>query len=258
MNCPTCFVTIGAVAAITLAGSIAFAQNSAAPPARPATPPAATPPAGTRPAATPPATTKPAAPTAPAGGHEAMKLPPGMTEADMQACAAAATPGPMHAKLAENVGVWTGKNTMWMTAQAEPMKTDSTCTISPMMDGRFFKCEWAGEMPGGMGPFNGFSIAGFDNVSKKFQSTWIDNCGTGMMTGTGELSSDGKTLTWTYNFTCPMNNKPTTMREVNRITGKDTRTMEMFAIDPKTGKEWKMLEVLMTRKPGATASAAAK
>ncbi|MFO0875311.1 MAG: DUF1579 domain-containing protein [Phycisphaerales bacterium] len=255
MNCPACLVGIGAIAAITLAGSIALAQNTTAPPARPATPPAATPPAGTRPAATPPATTKPAAPAAPAapaGGHE-MKLPPGMTEADMQACMAAAVPGPMHAKLAEGVGVWNGKNTMWATPQAEPTKSDSVCTISPMMDGRFFKCEWAGEMPG-MGPFNGFSISGFDNTAQKFQSTWIDNFGTGMMIGTGDLSSDGKTMTWTYGYTCPITKKPTTMREIHRITGKDTRTMEMFAIDPASGKEFKMLEVQLTRKPSATAS----
>ncbi len=109
-------------------------------------------------------------------------------------------------------------------------------------------------MPG-MGPFNGFGLYGFDNVSQKFQGVWIDNMGTGMMTGTGELSSDGKTLTWTYNYTCPMLKKPTTMREVDRITGKDTRTMEMFGTDPVTGKEYRMMEVLLTRKAGSTAAA---
>ncbi len=178
-----------------------------------------------------------------------------MTAADLAACVAAATPGEMHAKLAEGVGVWAGKNTMWMTAGAEPMKSESTCTISPAMDGRFFKCDWAGEMPG-MGPFNGFGLYGFDNVSPMFQGTWIDNMGTGMMMGTRELSSDGKTLTWTYNFTCPMTKKATTMREVDRITGKDTRTMEMFGLDPATGKEFRMMEVLLTRKPTAKAAAA--
>src|SRR5688572_30124881 len=43
------------------------------------------------------------------------QLPPGMTEADMRACAEAGTPGPQHQRLAENVGVWQGKSTMWMT-----------------------------------------------------------------------------------------------------------------------------------------------
>jgi hypothetical protein len=123
------------------------------------------------------------------------------------------------------------------------------------MDGRFTKCEITGDMPG-MGPFNGFGLYGYDNVAQKFQSTWIDNCGTGMMTGTGELSSDGRTLTWNFSYHCPITRKPTTLREVERITGKDTKTLEMFGIDPKSGKEFKMMEIAFTRKPGTGAAAA--
>jgi hypothetical protein len=41
-----------------------------------------------------------------------LKLPPGWTESDMQACMAAATPGKMHQYLAQSVGVWHGKTTM--------------------------------------------------------------------------------------------------------------------------------------------------
>lgn len=184
------------------------------------------------------------------------QLPPGWTEADMQACGEAATPGQQHQRLAENLGVWHGKTTMWMTPGAEPMKSECTATITSLYDGRFTKSEISGDMPG-MGPFNGFAIYGYDNVMQQFQSSWISNCSTNIMTGTGKMSSDGKTITWQYTHSCPINKKPTTMREIERRTGKDTFTLETHGVDPKSGKEYKMMEIAFTRKPGTSATAAA-
>jgi len=186
---------------------------------------------------------KPAA----AAAQPEFKLPPGWTAADMQACIAAATPGAMHERLAKDIGVWQGKNTMWMAPGTEPLKSDSTTTISAMMDGRFVKLEMAGEIPG-MGPYNGLAISGYDNVSKKFTSTWIDNHGTGMSIGEGELSKDGKTLSWNYKFNCPLTNKPVVMRQIETITGPETKTLEMYSPDPKTGKEYKMMVIELTKK----------
>jgi hypothetical protein len=180
-------------------------------------------------------------------GQPEMKLPPGWTEADMQACMIAATPGKMQEHLVKGAGVWQGKNTMWMAPGAEPMKSESTTTVTPIMDGRYIKVEVAGEMPG-MGPYNGLGLYGFDNVSQKFVSTWLDNHNTGLMTGTGELSPDGKTLTWKYTYTCPLNKKPATLREVETVTGPNTKTLEMFGAEPKSGKEFKMMSIELTKK----------
>jgi hypothetical protein len=178
-----------------------------------------------------------------------MKLPPGWTEADMKAVMEAGTPGKMHALLAKSVGTWQGKSSMWMGADGgEPMVSECTSTVTAIMDGKFFKCEMKGEMPG-MGPYNGLGIYGFDNVTGKFVSTWIDNMGTGMMNGDGALSADGKTLTWSYNFTCPITKKLSVMREVETTTGDgNTKTLEMIGPDPKTGKEYKMMRIELTKK----------
>jgi hypothetical protein len=183
-----------------------------------------------------------------AGDQQEIPLSPGWSEADMQACMAAGTPGKMHEHLARDVGVWHGKTTMWMGPGMEPVASECTTTMSSMMDGRFIKCEVTGEMPG-MGPFNGFGIYGFDNVAQKFVSAWVDSCGTGIMNGTGELSPDGKTMTWTYTYTCPITKKPAMMREVDTTTGPDSKTFEMFGADPKSGKEYKMVSIEYTRKP---------
>jgi len=180
-------------------------------------------------------------------GTDMPPLPAGWTESDMQACMAAGIPGKQHAHLAGDAGVWQGKNTMWMGPGTEPVVTDCTTTVTSFMEGRFTKCEVVGEMPG-MGPFNGFGLYGFDNVTQKFVSTWVDNCGTGIMVGTGELSDDGKTMTWNYNYTCPITKKPTVMREVETTTGPNAKKLEMFGADPKTGEEYMMMRIESTRK----------
>jgi hypothetical protein len=176
-----------------------------------------------------------------------IKLPPGWTAEDMQACAAAATPGKNHEYLTKAVGTWTGKSTMWMFPDAESVTSECTLAISSMMDGRYTRVDWKGDMPG-MGPFTGMGTQGYDNVGGKFVCTWIDNMSTAIMNGTGELSPDGKTMTWTYNFVCPLNKKPMTMRQVESSTDDNSKTLEMFSPDPKSGKEFKMMHIELTRK----------
>jgi hypothetical protein len=114
------FASLGLVAAMAVAGSIAFAQSQTPPKERDK-----------------PAPSKAAQQTPP---DQMPQLPPGWTEADMQACMAAGTPGEQHAHLAESVGTWHGKTTMWMAPGTEPMTSECTSSVTPMMDGRFTKC----------------------------------------------------------------------------------------------------------------------
>ena len=185
-------------------------------------------------------------PTSATGGAEP-QLPPGWTMEDMQAMMQAGTPGSEHQFLAEGVGEWEGETTMWMAPNAPPINSTCTSTATAILDGRFIKVDVAGDMPG-MGPFQGFGLYGFDNVSKQFVSTWIDNMGTGMMTGVGEKSDNGKTLSWKYTANCPIAKKPVTITEVETITGADTKTLEMWGVDPKSGKEFKSMSIKFTRK----------
>ena len=186
-----------------------------------------------------------AADSQPAGMPQ-MQLPPGWTAQDMQAMMAAGTPGKMQEHLAQDVGTWRGTTTMWMFPGDEPMTTKCTSTVSPVMDGRYTKMEMTGEMPG-MGAYHGMGISGFDNVSQKFVSTWIDNHGTGMANGEGELSADGKTLTWQITGNCPITKKPMMMREIDTTTGPNSKKLEMFGTDPKSGREFKMMEIKLTK-----------
>jgi hypothetical protein len=171
-----------------------------------------------------------------------MQLPPGWTEDDMKACMAAGTPGEMHALLARDAGTWRGKTTMWMGPGGDPMTGECKCVITSELDGRFMKSEIKGEMPG-MGPYHGLGYYGFDNVAGQLVATWLDNHGTGIMNGTGELSADRKSTTWNYTFNCPITQKPARLREVETITGPKSKTFEMFGEDPKSGKEYRMMRI---------------
>lgn len=183
-----------------------------------------------------------------------MKLPAGWTEAEMKACMEAGTPGAKHELLARSIGCWKGSSTMWMTPGAEPIKSECAMTVSDFMDGRFTKWEMAGDVPG-MGPMKGMGLYGFDNVTQKFVASWVTNCGTCIMNGTGELSSDAKTFTWSYTIADPITKKPTALRDVERHTGPDSFTLETWGTDPKSGKEYKMMECAFTRAAPAAKTA---
>lgn len=222
MNCNARCTIVGAIALATIAGSLAFAapQHEAK---------------------------KPAMPAAASHGDDAaagFEMTP-----EMMACIEAGTPGEMHAWLMEGAGEWHGTSTMWMEAGAQPMTSEVTSTLTPIMDGRYLKVEYSGDM-GGM-PFQGMGINAFDNVSQKFQSTWIDSMSTGIMFGTGERSSDGTQLTWEFTYNCPIQKKPVTMRQVETHNGANKMKLEMFGPDMKTGKEYKMMEIAMERTPGS-------
>lgn len=185
-------------------------------------------------------------PAAAPGAKPEMKLPPGWTEDDVKACMVAGTPGEKHKDLAKGAGTWQGKTTMWMFPGSEPMKSECVSKATSILDGRYIRVEITGEMPG-MGPFNGIGVYGYDNVSGKYVSTWIDNHSTGILNGTGEVSADGKVMTWSYTYNCPVTKKPATLREVETITGSNTRTLEMFGKEPKSGKEYKMMSIEFTK-----------
>lgn len=180
------------------------------------------------------------------GAAPEMQLPPGWTTEDMMACQKAGTPGEQHANMAKGVGTWNGKCEMWMAPGTPSMKNDCVCVVTSLMDGRYVQVDNKGEMPG-MGMFHGMGINGFDNVSGKYVSTWIDNMGTGIMNGTGELSKDGKVMTWNYTYNCPITKKPAILREVETHADANTMKLEMFGNDPKTGKEFKMMQIDFTR-----------
>ena len=145
-------------------------------------------------------------------------------DAMMQAYVEAGQPGEMHELLAKMAGEWDVE--CEFTAEGQTMTSQATASAEMIMKGRYVQETFSGDMMGS--PFTGMSITGFDNVSKKVQSTWIDDMSTGVYFMEGNVSPDGKTLTMTGVASNPMTGGG--MPYVHVITFHDdgTHTAEMY------------------------------
>ncbi|HMJ48553.1 MAG TPA: DUF1579 domain-containing protein [Ferruginibacter sp.] len=157
------------------------------------------------------------------------------------------TPGDMHKMLASWNGTWSGETTMWESEGAAPRQSSGTAVNSMIFGDRYQTSTHKGNMMGM--PFEGRSTMGYDNATKKFVSTWIDTWSTGIMNMSGNWDATTKTLN--MSGTMPdicRPGKECTLREVFTVVDDNTQRMEMYGPDPKTGKEYKMMEIKMTRK----------
>ena len=98
-------------------------------------------------------------------------------------------------------------------------------------------------------PFNGIGLYGFDNVSGKYVSSWIDNMGTGMMTSIGTADASGKVINWVGTMNDPITGKPTKERMVMTVIDDNHHTFEMWGTPPGAKKEMKVMTIDYVRKP---------
>ncbi|BAV06113.1 hypothetical protein FLA_2128 [Filimonas lacunae] len=189
-------------------------------------------------------TTASAAPVAVEKKEEAWQPVDSATE--MKAWMEYSTPGESHKEMAKSDGSWTGQTTMWMSMDAPPMTSTSTMVNKMIMGGRYQQSTYSGNFMGM--PFEGMSITGYDNYKKKYLSSWIDNMGTGIMNMEGTWDATTKTIAFTGKCTNPANGKEYTMREVFTMVDENNHKMEMYGPDSKTGKEYKTMEIVLTKK----------
>jgi len=154
------------------------------------------------------------------------------------------TPGASHKVLANLVGSWNTKTRAWMEPDKPPMEGTGTCEQKMILDGRYLEQAYTGEMMGS--PFTGINLIGYDNHTKKYESTWIDSMSTGIYYFEGRASADGRTITQESNYDDPVRG-PTVWRSVTRIVDDNTLKYEMY-LTSKGGKKEKMMEMTMTRR----------
>jgi Protein of unknown function (DUF1579) len=157
------------------------------------------------------------------------------------------TPGEMHKLLASWNGTWSGETTMWEYEGAAPQKSSGTAVNAMIFDGKYQTNTHKGTMMGM--PFEGRGVTAYDNATKKFVSTWIDTWSTGIMNMSGTWDAATKSLTMSGTFpdvTRP--GKECTLRQVTTVIDDNTQRFDMYGPDQKTGKEFKMMEITMTRK----------
>jgi hypothetical protein len=199
-------VSIGA-----LAGALAFAGVASAEPAAA--------PAGAKPAV-------PAA--ADAAAHEKKVL--------------LGSPGEGHQILARTVGKWNVALKIVKAPGAPAQDASGTAELTAMYDGRFIRQDYSANYDGH--PFSGTGYTGYDNEKKQYRFTWIDSAHTSLMSCTGKLEKDGKTITFAED-------KPMAGEKPGKVVWRwvDDKTWVYESYDRDKGKEWKVLEITYTRAP---------
>jgi hypothetical protein len=170
----------------------------------------------------------------------------GMSKEDMAAMEKAATPGEMHKSIAKMAGDWTFTNKMWMAPGTPAQESTGTMHAETILGGRYVQSVWKGNMMGQ--PFEGRSTEGFDNVSQKYVSTWVDNMGTGIMMSTGTCEDGGKKCTSIGTFSDPTTGGTATMKSVVSWSDGNSFKNEMYGKAPGSGEEYKMMEIVAKRK----------
>jgi hypothetical protein len=175
--------------------------------------------------------------------------PPAMSaqqQALMEKMTKAATPGPQHEMLKKLAGDWNAKVKFQMDPSQPWQESQSSSTITVLMDGRYSQEVVTGQMMGSA--FSGMGITGYDNVLGKYVSTWIDNMGTGIMTSQGTADASGKVITWIGTMSDPATGKTTRERMVTTIADDDHHTLEMYTVPPGAKKEMKTMTIEYARK----------
>jgi len=183
-----------------------------------------------------------AASVAMAKGKKAEK--PMDPQAMMEVYTKLAAPGEQHKQLASLAGSWTTKTKEWMEPNKPPTESTGSAEMKILLDGRFLQQELTGQMMGQ--PFSGIEITAYDNLLKRYVTSWMSTMGTGIFTMEGTASTDGKTITLKGQHVEPGGGYMK-HRAIWKIVDSNTQTFDMYGTYPG-GKEWKMMEMTYTRK----------
>ena len=155
------------------------------------------------------------------------------------------TPGEEHKMLAADNGVWKAEVSMWMNPDSLPMKSKGTVTNKMILGGRYQEGTFKGDMMGM--PFEGVSTTGYDKARKVWTSSWIDNMSTMIMNMDGKWDDASKAIVFTGEMLCPANGKMCEMKQVYKKIDDNHQVMEMYGPDMKTGKQFKNMEMKLTK-----------
>jgi len=166
-------------------------------------------------------------------------------KAMMEMMAKVATPGEQHKKLEPFVGTFDTKLKFWMDPSKPPEETSGKTETKWVLGNRYLEQHYDGTFMGQ--PFSGIGFTGYDNVTKKYWGTWVDDMGTGVMTSTGRMNKGGKSMTYTGQAPDPTTGKMAANKTKLILTDADHYSFEMWGAGPD-GKQVKMMEIAYSRK----------
>ena len=165
------------------------------------------------------------------------------TQAEMQAMAEAATPGPVHTKLMKLAGEYSVTMKFFSDPRAEPIESSGTATLKPILGGRFLEEENSGDSFGQ--PYSGERIYGYNKGSKQYEAIWIYTGSTAFLVLNGTSDDDGKTVRYSGAFLGP-DGKPQELHVTFKQVDSDHFIVRLFGSGPADSAP--VVETTYTRK----------
>ena len=163
-------------------------------------------------------------------------------QAMMQKWQAYMTPGEVHQGFAKMAGDWKAAITVF-DPSGQQMQSEGTANFEMLLGGRYLKSTFKGSMMGM--PFEGMGLDGYDNATKEYLSTWIDNMGTGIMFLKGKFDDATKTVIYEGTATDPMTGKPQAVKTISKTVDDKHIVQTMYNI--VNGQDVKSLEIAYSR-----------
>lgn len=157
------------------------------------------------------------------------QTPPQLTREQIQQnVKEAGTPSAGHAVLKQLEGNWKVESKLWIDPEGQPEVSKGKASNKMILGGRYLTSTFKGTMMGK--PFEGQSLTGYDNVSKKYFSTWVDSMNTGLFKSEGSANADNSQITLDSTFTCPVTRAPLHTEERLTIVDKNHYKFESFIV----------------------------
>lgn len=155
------------------------------------------------------------------------------------------TPGPAHKWLAARAGKFDFAGKFWMEPGAPPQAAKGVAERTLALGGRVLQEKLTSTLMGL--PLDGLGLAGFDNVTGKFWSTWNDSLSTGIRTAGGTCDAALKVCAWKGTYPNPDTGKLQSVRLELKLDGVDREVLTTFEAGPD-GKEVRTAELVYTRR----------
>ena len=143
------------------------------------------------------------------------------------------------------VGEFDVKIRTWLDPAQPPIESKAVAITTWVLGHRYVQTMLSGHVMGE--PFDGIGYAGYDNVSKQYQATYMDSGSTGMEWFTGSMDPTGESAKLSATVADAITGKPTTVEMRLKIAANGDHITELWEENP-TGKLVRIMELQYTRR----------